>query len=59
MGLLQYAGLYIQLNAALNDGHGEVDNHISGNGKLCYCVCLLEWESEALIALTLKCLGGV
>ncbi|XP_063329190.1 V-set and transmembrane domain-containing protein 2-like protein [Pelmatolapia mariae] len=31
MGLLQYAGLYIQLNAALNDGHGEVDNHISGN----------------------------
>lgn len=35
MRLLQYAGLYIQLNAALNDGHGEVDNHISGNGKLC------------------------
>ncbi|XP_022058633.1 V-set and transmembrane domain-containing protein 2-like protein [Acanthochromis polyacanthus] len=31
MGILQYAGLYIQLNAALNDGHGEVDNHISGN----------------------------
>lgn len=31
IGILQYAGLYIQLNAALNDGHGEVDNHISGN----------------------------
>ncbi|XP_069007511.1 V-set and transmembrane domain-containing protein 2-like protein [Embiotoca jacksoni] len=31
MGILQYAGLYIQLNAALNDGHGDVDNHISGN----------------------------
>lgn len=29
MGILQYAGLYIQLNAALTDG--EVDNHISGN----------------------------
>lgn len=40
MGLLQYAGLYIQLNAALNDGRGEVDNHISGNGKLCHArVC--------------------
>ncbi|XP_056254530.1 V-set and transmembrane domain-containing protein 2-like protein [Seriola aureovittata] len=31
VGILQYAGLYIQLNAALNVGHGEVDNHISGN----------------------------
>ncbi|KAJ4926695.1 hypothetical protein JOQ06_014443, partial [Pogonophryne albipinna] len=31
IGILQYAGLYIQLNAALNVGHGEVDNHISGN----------------------------
>ncbi|XP_044036619.1 V-set and transmembrane domain-containing protein 2-like protein [Siniperca chuatsi] len=31
VGILQYAGLYIQLNAALNAGHGEVDNHISGN----------------------------
>lgn len=30
IGILQYAGLYIQLNV----GHGEVDNHISGNGKL-------------------------
>ncbi|XP_074485656.1 V-set and transmembrane domain-containing protein 2-like protein [Sebastes fasciatus] len=29
--ILQYVGLYIQLNAALNVGHGEVDNHISGN----------------------------
>nr|XP_020448331.1 V-set and transmembrane domain-containing protein 2-like protein [Monopterus albus] len=31
IGILQYAGLYIQLNAALNVGHGEMDNHISGN----------------------------
>ncbi|KAL7407880.1 hypothetical protein ABVT39_015037 [Epinephelus coioides] len=31
IGILQYVGLYIQLNAALNAGHGEVDNHISGN----------------------------
>ncbi|KAM9362389.1 LOW QUALITY PROTEIN: V-set and transmembrane domain-containing protein 2-like protein [Symphorus nematophorus] len=31
IGILQYAGLYIQLTAALNVGHGEVDNHISGN----------------------------
>ncbi|XP_041639792.1 V-set and transmembrane domain-containing protein 2-like protein [Cheilinus undulatus] len=29
--ILQYAGLYVQLNAALIVGHGEVDNHISGN----------------------------
>lgn len=34
MGILQYAGLYIQLNAAFDVGHGEVDNHISGNGEL-------------------------
>ncbi|KAM9409559.1 V-set and transmembrane domain-containing protein 2-like protein [Pholidichthys leucotaenia] len=27
LGILPYAGLYIQLN----DAHGEVDNHISGN----------------------------
>ncbi|XP_053172322.1 V-set and transmembrane domain-containing protein 2-like protein [Scomber japonicus] len=31
IGILHYAGLYIQLNAALNVGHSEVDNHISGN----------------------------
>ncbi|CAK6958198.1 V-set and transmembrane domain-containing protein 2-like protein [Scomber scombrus] len=31
IGFLHYAGLYIQLNAALNVGHSEVDNHISGN----------------------------
>ncbi|KAM8756579.1 V-set and transmembrane domain-containing protein 2-like protein [Acanthopagrus schlegelii] len=31
IGILQYAGLYIQLNAAFDVGHGEVDNHISGN----------------------------
>lgn len=31
MGILQYAGLYIQLNAALNVGHDEVDNLVSGN----------------------------
>ncbi|XP_078104216.1 V-set and transmembrane domain-containing protein 2-like protein [Sander vitreus] len=30
-GILQYVGLYFQLNAALNVGHGEVDNHVSGN----------------------------
>ncbi|XP_034543782.1 V-set and transmembrane domain-containing protein 2-like protein [Notolabrus celidotus] len=29
--ILQYAGLYVQLNAALISEHGEVDNHISGN----------------------------
>ncbi|KAM6947333.1 V-set and transmembrane domain-containing protein 2-like protein [Lycodopsis pacificus] len=29
--ILQYVGLYIQLNAALNVGQGEVDNRISGN----------------------------
>ncbi|CAJ1051593.1 V-set and transmembrane domain-containing protein 2-like protein [Xyrichtys novacula] len=29
--ILQYAGLYVQLNAALIVGQGEVDNHISGN----------------------------
>lgn len=40
LGILQYVGLYIQLNAALNAGHGEVDNHISGNGKLLFCLCL-------------------
>lgn len=32
--ILQYAGVYIQLSVALNVGYGEVDNHISGNGKL-------------------------
>ncbi|XP_047439049.1 V-set and transmembrane domain-containing protein 2-like protein [Mugil cephalus] len=31
VGILQYAGLYVQLNAALHDGHAEVDNHVSGN----------------------------
>ncbi|XP_038553859.1 V-set and transmembrane domain-containing protein 2-like protein [Micropterus salmoides] len=31
IGILQYVGLYIQLNAALNVAHGEVDNHVSGN----------------------------
>ncbi|XP_074531597.1 V-set and transmembrane domain-containing protein 2-like protein [Halichoeres trimaculatus] len=29
--ILQYAGLYVQLNAALIVEHGEVNNHISGN----------------------------
>lgn len=44
MGILQYAGLYIQLNAALNEGRGEADNHISGNGELLFaCVC---WRLE-------------
>ncbi|XP_041836696.1 V-set and transmembrane domain-containing protein 2-like protein [Melanotaenia boesemani] len=31
IGILQYAGLYVQLNAALEDGYLEVDNHVSGN----------------------------
>ncbi|XP_071750619.1 V-set and transmembrane domain-containing protein 2-like protein [Centroberyx gerrardi] len=32
IGILHYAGLYIQLNAAFKTvGHDEVDNHISGN----------------------------
>lgn len=40
IGILQYVGLYIQLNAALNVAHGEVDNHVSGNGELFYAsVC--------------------
>lgn len=33
IGILQYAGLYVQLNAGLRDGYVKVDNHISGNGK--------------------------
>lgn len=32
LGILQYAGLYVQLNAAVNVG--EADNHISGHGEL-------------------------
>ncbi|KAK2862362.1 hypothetical protein Q5P01_001895 [Channa striata] len=31
MGIFQYAGLYVQLTAALVVGLGEVDNHVSGN----------------------------
>ncbi|XP_039971610.1 V-set and transmembrane domain-containing protein 2-like protein [Xiphias gladius] len=31
VGIVQYAGLYIQLNAALDVGHGEVDHGFSGN----------------------------
>ncbi|XP_017278267.1 V-set and transmembrane domain-containing protein 2-like protein [Kryptolebias marmoratus] len=30
LGFLQYAGLYIQLNAGLHGGN-QVDNHVSGN----------------------------
>lgn len=30
-GILQYAGLYLQLNAAVNVK--EADNHISGHGE--------------------------
>lgn len=41
IGILHYAGLYVQLNAALNVGHGEVDNHITGNGKLFKPFCSL------------------
>ncbi|XP_043977579.1 V-set and transmembrane domain-containing protein 2-like protein [Gambusia affinis] len=29
--ILQYAGLYVQLNAGLRDGYVKVDNRISGN----------------------------
>lgn len=32
MRILQYAGLYVQLNAGLRDGYVKVDNRISGNG---------------------------
>ena len=47
IGILQYVGLYIQLNAALNVGHGEVDNHISGNGKFVHAsVCWWTVGSE-------------
>lgn len=53
IGILQYAGLYIQLNAAVDVGHGEVDNHISGNGELfSSCVCLggqLDWRRKTLL----------
>lgn len=68
IGILQYAGLYFQLNAALNVGHGEVDNHISGNGKLfCAFVCWrwLNWKkkklliSELISTLEEEWLGGV
>ncbi|XP_061544138.1 V-set and transmembrane domain-containing protein 2-like protein [Phycodurus eques] len=31
VGLLHYVGLYVQLNAALSVGTGELDNHLSGN----------------------------
>ncbi|XP_008318461.1 V-set and transmembrane domain-containing protein 2-like protein [Cynoglossus semilaevis] len=31
VGILHYAGLYVQLNAALISGHNNVDNHVSGN----------------------------
>lgn len=35
IGILHYMGLYIQLNVASKTaGHGQVDNHISGNGRL-------------------------
>ncbi|XP_034440870.1 V-set and transmembrane domain-containing protein 2-like protein [Hippoglossus hippoglossus] len=31
LGMLQYAGLYLQLNAAVRVAHAEVDNHVSGH----------------------------
>ncbi|RVE72460.1 hypothetical protein OJAV_G00040140 [Oryzias javanicus] len=31
VGILKYAGLYLQLNAALSHGYSEVDNRVSGN----------------------------
>uniref|UniRef100_A0A3B3UMP6 V-set and transmembrane domain-containing protein 2-like protein n=1 Tax=Poecilia latipinna TaxID=48699 RepID=A0A3B3UMP6_9TELE len=31
MRILQYAGLYVQLNAGLRDGYVKVDNRVSGN----------------------------
>lgn len=42
LGILHYTGLYIQLNAAQLTGGEELDNVISGNGKLCLrsvCCC--------------------
>ncbi|KAM6927418.1 V-set and transmembrane domain-containing protein 2-like protein [Xenentodon cancila] len=33
MRILQYAGLCLQLNAALNHGYKEMDNRISGNAR--------------------------
>lgn len=66
IGILQYAGLYIQLNAALNVGHGEVDNYTSGNGEFVLCLCLLlvsglEENAPNIIISTLEeeWLGGV
>lgn len=52
MRILQYAGLYIQLNAALNVGHGEVDNHISGNGKLFKALWLSLLNRSGWVGLT-------
>ncbi|XP_062267493.1 V-set and transmembrane domain-containing protein 2-like protein [Platichthys flesus] len=31
LGMLQYAGLYLQLNAAVKVAHAEVDNYVSGH----------------------------
>ncbi|XP_060926593.1 V-set and transmembrane domain-containing protein 2-like protein [Limanda limanda] len=31
LGMLQYAGLYLQLNAAVKVAHAEVDKHVSGH----------------------------
>ncbi|XP_061584623.1 V-set and transmembrane domain-containing protein 2-like protein [Cololabis saira] len=33
MKIVQYVGLYLQLNAALGHGYAEMDNHISGNAR--------------------------
>lgn len=59
IGVLHYAGLYIQLNAALNVGHDEVDNHISGNGKLFKLSCslvlvYLDKKDFIIVVFTLK-----
>ena len=35
IGMLHYAGLYVQINSAFKTvGFGEVDNYLTGNGNL-------------------------
>lgn len=56
LGILQYAGLYVQLNAAVNVG--EADNHISGHGELVwFCVLsvgCLQVQAPEIVIYTLK-----
>lgn len=60
--ILQCAGLYIQLTEALNVGYAEMDNHISGNGKLFWssecCLAYLEEEaSKILLSTKIRIIG--